>query len=225
MTAGKRHRDLRLTCSWVSPEIQHICDIRHRTPPTRLLASLTMEANETLTTASVDLDRFVAAATAAVATVDIIDRSASALRDAILRAAGDASRILFAPPQDLPAELFAEFVRDPRVRADPTSEEMVDSPAGVTEAFAGVARTGSVCVDVGYQKTGMASLLAPLHIAVVAAETIVPQPRDLFREDVLRGKGLTRSFVFLTGPSATADMGPLVRGVHGPHHLHIIVLR
>ena len=70
-------------------------------------------------------------------------------------------------------------------------------------------------VDVGYQRTGMASLLAPLHIAVVAAETIVPQPRDLFREDVLGGKGLVRNFVFITGPSATADMGPLVRGVHG----------
>jgi L-lactate dehydrogenase complex protein LldG len=102
---------------------------------------------------------------------------------------------------------------------------MVNSPAGVTEAFAAVARTGSVCVDVGYQRTGMASLLAPLHIAVVAAETIVPQPRDLFREDVLGGKGLTRNFVFITGPSATADMGPLVRGVHGPHRMHIIVLR
>jgi len=30
--------------------------------------------------------------------------------------------------------------------------------------------------------------------------------------------------VFVTGPSATADMGPLVRGVHGPHQLHVIVL-
>jgi len=78
---------------------------------------------------------------------------------------------------------------------------------------------------VGYRKTGMASLLAPLHIAVVAAETIVPQPRDLFREDVLGGKGLIRNFVFITGPSATADMGPLVRGVHGPHRLRIIVLK
>jgi L-lactate dehydrogenase complex protein LldG len=71
----------------------------------------------------------------------------------------------------------------------------------------------------------MVSLLAPLHIAVVAAENIVPKPRDLFRPDMLDGKGLRRDFVFITGPSATADMGPLVRGVHGPHKLHIIVLR
>lgn len=171
------------------------------------------------------VEQFEAAATAAVATVDIIDRTPSALCDAIFRKAGDASRILFAPPQDLPPELFANFARDPRVISEPSPDDLVNSPAGVTEAFAGVARTGSACVDVGYQRTGMASLLAPLHIAVLASETIVPQPRDLFRQDVLGGKGLTRSFVFLTGPSATADMGPLVRGVHGPHRLHIIILK
>ena len=171
------------------------------------------------------LEQFESAAKAAVATVEVIDRSAVELRDAIFRVAGDSGRILFAPPHDLPSGLFAEFARDPRVRSNPTPEEWVDSPVGVTEAFAAVARTGSVCVNVGFERTGMASLIAPLHIAVVAAETIVPQPRDLFREDVLNGVGLKRSFVFITGPSATADMGPLVRGVHGPHRLHIIVLR
>jgi len=183
-----------------------------------------METTEATVSQSV-IDEFVSAATAAVATVEVIDRSPQVLRDAIWRAARDADRILFAPPQDLSPELFAEFAKDPRVKADPSAEELVNSPAGVTEAFAGVARTGSVCVDVAYQRTGMASLLAPLHIAVVAAETIVPRPRDLFDDSVLDGKGLSRSFVFITGPSATADMGPLVRGVHGPHHLHIIVLR
>jgi L-lactate dehydrogenase complex protein LldG len=171
------------------------------------------------------VEQFQSSAKAAVATVEVIDRGPRALSDAIFRVAGDVNRILFAPPQDLPPDLFAEFVRDPRVVQDPIAEDWVSTPAGVTEAFAGVARTGSVCVDVGYQRTGLASLMAPLHVAVVAAETIVPQPRDLFREDVLGGKGLSRSFVFITGPSATADMGPLVRGVHGPHHLHIIVLR
>ena len=45
-----------------------------------------------------------------------------------------------------------------------------------------------------------------------------------FSEAYLEGKGLKRSFTFITGPSATADMGPLVRGVHGPGKLHIIVL-
>jgi L-lactate dehydrogenase complex protein LldG len=179
----------------------------------------------TITATQPLLDQFEASAKAALATVEVIDSTPGALRDAILRAAGDAQRILFAPPQDLPADLFLDFAHDPRVLVEPSPEELTNSPVGVTEAFAGVARTGSVCVDVGYQRTGMVSLLAPLHIAVVASETIVSQPRDLFRDDVLDGKGLNRSFVFVTGPSATADMGPLVHGVHGPHRLHIIVLR
>jgi L-lactate dehydrogenase complex protein LldG len=171
------------------------------------------------------IEQFTDSAIKAVATVEVIDRSPALLRDAILRAVGDAQRILYAPPHDLPVALFSDFAKDPRVVADATADELVHSAAGVTEAFAGVARTGSVCVNVSHERTGMVSLLAPLQIAVVAAETIVPQPRDLFRADVLDGKGLTRDFVFVTGPSATADMGPLVRGVHGPHKLHIIVLR
>jgi len=71
---------------------------------------------------------------------------------------------------------------------------------------------------------GPMSLLAPYQIAVLAAENLVPSPRDLFSPQYLEGKGLTRDFVFVTGPSATADMGPLVRGVHGPHKLHIVLL-
>jgi L-lactate dehydrogenase complex protein LldG len=171
------------------------------------------------------LEQFTTAATNAVAKVELVERSPEALHEAIVRAVADAGRILYAPPQELPASLFSSFVRDPRVRADATPEEMVGSAAGVTEAFAAVASTGSVCIDISFQRTGMVSLLAPLQVAVVAAETIVPQPRDLFRPDVLGGRGLERDFVFVTGPSATADMGPLVRGVHGPHKLHIIVLR
>ena len=171
------------------------------------------------------VEDFTAAAIQAVATVQVIDRSPATLRNAILQAVGDASRILYAPPQELPASLFSEFAADPRVRANATPEEMVNSAAGVTEAFAAVASTGSVCIDVSFERTGIVSLMAPLQVAVVAAESIVPQPRDLFRADVLGGRGLKRDFVFVTGPSATADMGPLVRGVHGPHKLHIIVLR
>jgi L-lactate dehydrogenase complex protein LldG len=171
------------------------------------------------------LEQFMNSAKAAVATVEVIDRSPAALRDAILRAAGDANRILYAPPNDLPLALFSDFAADPRVVADATPDQMVHSAAGVTEAFAAVASTGSVCINVSHERTGMVSLLAPLQIAVVAVETVVPQPRDLFRADVLDGRGLSRDFVFVTGPSATADMGPLVRGVHGPHKLHIIVLR
>ncbi|TKX83368.1 hypothetical protein EXE43_24625, partial [Halorubrum sp. SS5] len=31
--------------------------------------------------------------------------------------------------------------------------------------------------------------------------------------------------VFATGPSATADMGGLVHGAHGPKEVHVVLLR
>ena len=88
----------------------------------------------------------------AVATVEVIERTPAALRDAILRAVGDAYRILFAPPHDLPATCSATSRPIRGCRSNATPDEMVNSPAGVTEAFAAVARTGSVCVDVGYER-------------------------------------------------------------------------
>ena len=170
------------------------------------------------------VQQFCEAARAVAATCEIVLRSSEVVGKALLRATAGAERILFAEPHDLPAELFDEFRTDPRVVSRPTEEELKNSPVGVTEAFAGVARTGSICVDASFQLTGVVSLLAPLHVAVMAAETIVPSPRDLLSTDYLGGKGIERDFVFITGPSATADMGPLVRGVHGPHRLHILVV-
>ena len=176
-------------------------------------------------TTSALLEQFVVEARNAAATIEVVDREPQAVSEAILAAAGSAQRILFAPPQVMSPELFAQFAGDSRVISNPDSEQMVHSAVGVTEAFGAVASTGSVCVDVNHRFTNIFSLLAPLHIVVLAAETIVPQVRDVFRPDALGGEGLTRDFVFITGPSATADMGPLVRGVHGPHRLHVVVVR
>jgi L-lactate dehydrogenase complex protein LldG len=69
-----------------------------------------------------------------------------------------------------------------------------------------------------------ASLLMPLHIVILPANRIVDRARDLFNPTCLGGEGLRRDLVFITGPSATADMGPLVRGVHGPHRLQILLV-
>lgn len=171
------------------------------------------------------IEQFEASAKAAVATVEIIDRSPAALRDAIVRAAGDANRILLAPPQDLPAELFTDFEPDPRVIGEPNPEEMVHSQAGVTEAFAEVARTGSVCIDVGYQRTSMARLLVPsAHRSSCGGDHRAAAARLVLRGHA-RWQRLETELRLHYCPSATADMGPLVRGVHGPRRLPIIVLR
>ena len=128
------------------------------------------------------------------------------------------------PAFEAASDLFEECRRAANVVTARSRIELSSLDAGITEAFAGIARTGSVCVSVDHGEAGTISLLARMHIAVLASETIIERPADLFRPDCLGAKGLHRNFVFITGPSATADMGPLVRGVHGPHRLHLIVL-
>jgi len=106
----------------------------------------------------------------------------------------------------------------------PDDEQLATAAVGVTEAFAGIASTGSVCVSLGRPLVGATSLLMPLNIVLLASERIVERPRDLFLPEALKGEALKRNLVVITGPSATADMGPLVRGVHGPHRLLILLL-
>jgi L-lactate dehydrogenase complex protein LldG len=170
------------------------------------------------------VEQFEKAARVAAASVERIPRSREALAEAVLRLVPDAKRIAVAEPLDLPTDLFESCRRLPGVFTGRSKQDLESADVGITDAFAGVARTGSVCVSVDHNYLGYISLLSRAHIVVLAATDIVERPGDLFRSDRLGGKGLRRNFVFITGPSATADMGPLVRGVHGPHRLHVIIL-
>ena len=167
--------------------------------------------------------QFLASAASTTATAQTVARNAEALNDTLLRATGDGA-IFFACAGDVDPALFSRFRQNERVLTKPSVDEMKTIRVGVTDAFCGIASTGSVCVSIGRELTGPASSLTRNHIAVLDGKNIVPRPRDVFSEEFLEGKGLHRSFSFITGPSATADMGPLVRGVHGPGKLHIIVL-
>jgi L-lactate dehydrogenase complex protein LldG len=156
--------------------------------------------------------------------VELIPCSGESLAAAILSATAGVSGILLAEPDDLPASLFDRVRQAPGVITDPTEEQLASIEVGVTDAFAGVARTGSVCVPVTKKLGGSVSLFTRWHIAVLNAGSIVSRPRDVFEDPRLKNISLNRDFVFVTGPSATADMGSLVRGVHGPGKLHIIIL-
>lgn len=168
------------------------------------------------------VSQFETAVVSTAASVERVRRSASELAAAVRRLTH--GRISIAEPTDLPTELFSELRHLSGVVTLRSKQELATCDVGVTDAFAGVARTGSVCVTVDQEYAGVISLLSRLHIAVLSADTIVPRPADLFSPNFLDGKGLRRNFVFITGPSATADMGPLVRGVHGPHQLHVVIV-
>jgi L-lactate dehydrogenase complex protein LldG len=170
------------------------------------------------------VDQFERAAIATAATVARVPRDSALIATAVAEVARDARSIAISEPASLPRELFAACSQLPGIFTGHSKREFAGIEVGVTEAFAGVARTGSVCICVDEGYAGYTSLLARTHIAILAAETIVDRPSDLFRPNGVGREGLRRNFVFVTGPSATADMGPLVRGVHGPHRLHIIIL-
>ena len=175
---------------------------------------------------SADLpERFEDVARTAGATVERVARDLTAIAAAVERISQPAARIAVADSHDLPTELLEGCRNLPGAFPGRSKSELAAADIGVTEAFAGVAASGSLCVAVDDGSSGYISLLARTHVAIVAADSLVERVSDLFqRGESPRGIALARNFVFVTGPSATADMGPLVRGVHGPHRLHILVL-
>ncbi len=70
----------------------------------------------------------------------------------------------------------------------------------------------------------LASLAPEVHIALLPASRVVRSFAHLLSEepDLITG---TANLVVITGPSRTADIEQrLTIGVHGPRHIHVIVL-
>ena len=95
---------------------------------------------------------------------------------------------------------------------------------GITSADYALADTGSLVMISSPREARLISLLPPAHIAVVPRDriltgldelfTILPNPADE-----------TSSMVLITGPSRTADIEQiLVRGVHGPGQITVVVV-
>jgi L-lactate dehydrogenase complex protein LldG len=103
----------------------------------------------------------------------------------------------------------------------PSNEELKSTQACLTDSVCGIAETGSVVIDNDNGYTSFLTMLSTKHIVILSSNNLYERPRDIFEEKNLFSKS---SFSIITGPSATADMGSLVRGVHGPEHLHIILV-
>jgi L-lactate dehydrogenase complex protein LldG len=102
--------------------------------------------------------------------------------------------------------------------------ELAAASIGISGADAAIARTGSVVVVSGPGRPRLASLLTPVHIAIVQRSTIVESLPHLLaaRPDLVTAGS---NFVCITGPSRTADIEhTLSRGVHGPGDVHAILI-
>jgi len=98
-----------------------------------------------------------------------------------------------------------------------------DAQVGVSTAVAAVAETGSLAVACDADHPRSTSLLPPVHVAVIPDDRLVEDYADAIT--VLAALRPTPSGMsMITGTSSTGDIEmTLVRGVHGPQEVHVII--
>lgn len=109
-------------------------------------------------------------------------------------------------------------------RIDPADRAaLFTADAGVTCAQHAIAETGSLVLVSSAERHRLASLVPPLHVAVVASAAIVDTLAAALAAAHATGPAPTITIV--TGPSRTADIElMLVVGVHGPRHLEVVLV-
>ena len=107
-----------------------------------------------------------------------------------------------------------------QARAAPALLDDVD--VGVVRALFGVAETGSVLIDEAQFVVPALGFLSQHLVVLLDPERIVADMHAAYREPVF---GRARYAVFMTGPSATADIeGVLIRGAQGIRSLTVVPL-
>lgn len=150
--------------------------------------------------------------------LDAIDSVLSILADDRLILGWDFEHI---PIEGLKQSLIAWGIkvgneRDPSVRV------------GITGVDAALAATGSLVLESSAGKPRLASLLPPVHVAIVRSAQIVPDLETWVGEQRKAGIAAFRqlsSLMVISGPSRTADiaMEPIL-GMHGPEKVHIVLI-
>jgi L-lactate dehydrogenase complex protein LldG len=102
--------------------------------------------------------------------------------------------------------------------------ELDRGAVGVTGALAGLADTGSLALPSGPGRGRLASLLPPVHVALLPVTSLYPTMAAFLAAH----PGVVRqasNLVFISGPSRTADIEQTVTmGVHGPRELHVVLI-
>lgn len=100
-----------------------------------------------------------------------------------------------------------------------------DLDLGITGATAGLAESGSVVLEHQPGRPRMASLVPEVHVALLdltLMERTLVHWAHKFPESVAD----TANLVVITGPSRTGDIEQqLTLGVHGPKHVHIVLIK
>jgi L-lactate dehydrogenase complex protein LldG len=101
--------------------------------------------------------------------------------------------------------------------------EAAEASIGITAVDYALADSGTLCLLADKHQPRTASLLPPVHVAILRPEQILRGLDDLFAL-LPAGRDLSSAVTLITGPSRTADIElTLVVGVHGPQQLHVIL--
>ena len=106
---------------------------------------------------------------------------------------------------------------------DPFPSRAAGTSIGVTGADLALAYSGSLLIASHEPGALSASLLPPVHLALVPVNRLVGSLAGAI--DRIRKMERPRAAVFITGPSRTADIElTLVKGVHGPEKTLAVLL-
>ena len=92
---------------------------------------------------------------------------------------------------------------------------------GISSAEAALAETGTIAISSGAGQSRLATLLPPVHVALVPTDRLVA---DIFSWVADRPSPFPANLTFVSGPSKTADIEQtLAVGVHGPKRFIVIL--
>ncbi|MGW8192710.1 MAG: LutC/YkgG family protein [Desulforhopalus sp.] len=102
-------------------------------------------------------------------------------------------------------------------------EKTLASFVGITAPFLGIADSATIVELTGPGRPRSTSLVPSIHIAILRRQQVVANLKEA--RALLTRKKIDDSFVFITGPSKTADIeAHMVHGAHGPREMHLILL-
>ena len=110
------------------------------------------------------------------------------------------------------------------VTVDPTPDELRSAETGVTAGCLAIADYGTVGIESHPDGDELVSLYPRRQVVVVPESRIHPTMDAAFDWLTPAVAGGLDSLVFVTGSSATADMGATVDGVRGPGEVHVLVV-
>ena len=142
----------------------------------------------------------------------VVDPPADGNLDALILKLFPDVRVVCSATPEVKGNLSIDTIRSP--------QELNDVDVGVVRALFGVAETGSLWLSEAQYKVNALGFLSQHLVALLDPEAIVANMHRAYQH---RGFAEAKYAVFMTGPSATADIeGVLIHGAQGIRTMTVI---